>query len=262
MRVELLRRLEDDEAEARPLRLDAPRRCPRRRRRRWRGRGRSGVLPPRFCRSRARAQDRLHRARARVGGELEQRNARQVADDAHARDAGGAVVVGLGQLLDGAGRPARVQPANVATEHGPPRPRRRAASLLRYAGNCGSVSGRVAFRDHARADGRSRPARRPGGDREVRRPGERAADSDGGPRRSRSSATCKSSRAPARQSAQAKAARDRPGDRRRARQPSGDCAGRAGLGRGSSICISPIAGSPSTSQMRWRSVRSARARRW
>ena len=63
------------------------------------------------------ARDRLHGARAGVRRELEQRHARQVADDAHAGDARGAVVVDLGQLLDGAGRPPGVQPANVAREH-------------------------------------------------------------------------------------------------------------------------------------------------
>ena len=64
---------------------------------------------PRAGRSPAR-QDGLDGARPRVGGELEQRNARQVAGDPHARNRGRPVFANLRERLDGAGRPLRVEP--------------------------------------------------------------------------------------------------------------------------------------------------------
>src|SRR5204862_5219502 len=62
-------------------------------------------------------------------------------------DAGRAVFVGFGQLLDGPRRPPGVQPADVASQDHlvPPRPSRRAAHCIRYGDRCGSVSAAVAF---------------------------------------------------------------------------------------------------------------------
>ena len=60
--------------------------------------------------------DRLHCAGPAVRGELEERNAGQVADDVQPRDAGRAVGPHVGHLLDRACRPLRVQPVHVPRE--------------------------------------------------------------------------------------------------------------------------------------------------
>jgi hypothetical protein len=62
------------------------------------------------------ARDRLHGARAGVGRELQQRDAGQVADDVQPGHRGRAVGRDLGQPLDDAGRPASVEPLEVASQ--------------------------------------------------------------------------------------------------------------------------------------------------
>ncbi len=80
-------------------------------------------------------QDCVDRSGARVGGELQERHAGQVPDDPHARHGGRAVRARLRPLLDGAGRPHRVEPARIAAEE---TERRGHAGSLRRAGRSGA----------------------------------------------------------------------------------------------------------------------------
>jgi hypothetical protein len=80
--------------------------------------------------------DRPHRARAGVGGELEQRDPGQVADDVEPGHVGRAVLADLGQLLDGPRGPAGVEPLRVATDEADHRMR---FGMLAYSRVSGSA---------------------------------------------------------------------------------------------------------------------------